>query len=617
MAFDSMSTILGLMGVVGLAAFGIVMGLGFVLSPRRETARALVDSAGPGTVFLFDGRALIDATQPAKRLLSRKERHLTDWDALLGILSRRFPDLGQHLQQLDLQGDLTLESRTGTERLHVDFCLGLTRVTLGQGAAGAGGIDSLSVTAMEEELAMLRSIAEDAPQLIWKEDDQGTVIWANQVYLNLAERVRPTCDDGDRIWPQKPLLAVPETDQRPAGDAPHQARLALPIPGVQAPQWFEVTSVRRHGETIRFAVDANSAVQAESARRDFVQTLTKTFAQLSTGLAIFDRQRRLVLFNPALLDLTGLTAAFLSSRPLVQTVLDRLRDMNMLPEPRNYTTWRDHVAALESEAAQGTYCETWSLPSGLTYRVTGRPHPEGAIAFLFEDISDEISLTRRFRAEQETAQALLDSLEEGVAVFSSGGTLTMCNAAYDHAWGPVSHGLIDTTIAQELGRWQSCTQPSPIWGRVHAFFASHGDRSPWSGVLNLDDGRPMAFSLTPLSGGATLARFRDMTSDVPLGLALPLRSDAGLAGEGDSFRSSRRAAQMSASQRVAATLAALVHPLGKQGRVRDGSVSDAAAIDTALPAPIMRHDAKGLDQARAPRATGRKRRATSGTGAQV
>jgi len=51
------------------------------------------------------------------------------------------------------------------------------------------------------------------------------------------------------------------------------------------------------------------------AQRNFVQTLTKTFAQLSIGLAIFNRERQLVLFNPALIDLTALPADFLTGRP--------------------------------------------------------------------------------------------------------------------------------------------------------------------------------------------------------------------------------------------------------------------------------------------------------------
>ena len=43
-----------------------------------------------------------------------------------------------------------------------------------------------------------------------------------------------------------------------------------------------------------------------------------------------------------------------------------------------------------SSAEDGLYQEIWSLPSNVTYKVTGRPHPDGAVAFFFEDISADV-----------------------------------------------------------------------------------------------------------------------------------------------------------------------------------------------------------------------------------
>jgi hypothetical protein len=62
-------------------------------------------------------------------------------------------------------------------------------------------------------------------------------------------------------------------------------------------------------------LDITEIVRAQQAQKNFVQTLTKTFATLAIGLAIFDRNRQLMLFNPALIDLPALPADFLSARP--------------------------------------------------------------------------------------------------------------------------------------------------------------------------------------------------------------------------------------------------------------------------------------------------------------
>jgi PAS domain-containing protein len=95
--------------------------------------------------------------------------------------------------------------------------------------------------------------------------------------------------------------------------------------------WYEVTRTEQHGVLCYQADCITALVHAEKAQRNFVQALTKTFAQLSIGLAIFDRNGQLALFNPALAELTGLRAEFLSGRPTVQTFLDRLRETRKMP----------------------------------------------------------------------------------------------------------------------------------------------------------------------------------------------------------------------------------------------------------------------------------------------
>ena len=166
------------------------------------------------------------------------------------------------------------------------------------------------------------------------------------------------------------------------------------------------------------AVNVDGLIAAETAQRKFVQTLAKTFAQLSTGLAIFDRNRRLVLFNPALIDLTSLPPHFLSAQPNLQSFFDRLRDNRIMPEPKDYSSWRRQIADLVVKSSDGRYQETWRLPNGLTYRIVGRPHPDGAIAILIEDISVEVSLTQRFKGQLELRNIAMEAMEDALVCFN-------------------------------------------------------------------------------------------------------------------------------------------------------------------------------------------------------
>ena len=167
--------------------------------------------------------------------------------------------------------------------------------------------------------------------------------------------------------------------------------------------------------------------KAEETQRSYVQTLVKTFAQLSVGLAIFNSDRELIVFNPALYDLTEIPADFLASRPKLHTFFDRIRDQKNIHVAADQRSWRDQIVSLEKEAKAGRYSVNWELSNGQVYRFVGRPHPDVALAFLVEDVTSEISLTRRFEAEIETGQAVMDSLDDAIAVFSAAGTLIMSN----------------------------------------------------------------------------------------------------------------------------------------------------------------------------------------------
>ena len=247
-------------------------------------------------------------------------------------------------------------------------------------------------------------------------------------------------------------------------------------------------------------------VKAEEAQRTFVQTLTKTFAHLPSGLAIFDRARRLVLFNPALLELSTLPVETLATRPSLHDFLDEIREARVLPEPKNYSTWRDKITSMVTAAVDGTYCETWSLPNGQTYRVSGRPHHDGAVAFLFEDISADISSTRRFRSQIELGQNVIDALPSAIAVFSNLGTLTLSNAQFDQLW-KIDHTLADLTIKDATRLWQSLAMPTPVWETLKVHVETVGDKLTWSESIQLKDGRVLLCSVETLSDGSTMCSF--------------------------------------------------------------------------------------------------------------
>ena len=460
--------------------------------------------------FLFERGALIHATPIANTLIDDVSPR--NWAGIREKLLIRFPALPAVAPATGAD-PLEVEASDPEDPcfLRVETVRSKTRVELIEPEENAtqGEHDIQNIRLQYDRLVEL---CQAAPYPVWRVDEEGAVVWANAAHDLLAERTGRRPEDSHR-----PVLKIPHV-----GAEQRRSRASSVFVESGRAAWFDVTATPAKSGVIYHAVNIDAIIQAEIAQRNFVQTLAKTFAQLSIGLAIFDRNGQLALFNPALIDLTGLPAEFLSARPELVTFFDRLRDRRAMPEPKNYASWRVEIGDMVKAASETGYQETWTLESGYTYRITGRPHPDGAVAFLIEDISAEVSLTRNFRAELEIGQSLLDSFDEGLAVFAASGVLTFCNTAYRKMWqvDPES-SFADTTIMDSLQLWQGACEPNTAWGDLRDFIMTRSERAPWENPVRRKDGTQLLLRVTPVAAGATSVRFDPVSARIEP--ALPAR----------------------------------------------------------------------------------------------
>ncbi|MDO6590483.1 hypothetical protein DS901_17970 [Loktanella sp. D2R18] len=459
-------------------------------------------------IFLFHDSNLVDATPQATALLSGGADGLSELDALVQLLAPHVPNLRQITENPPATKTRINGVTADSIWIEINKIGGRTRIAVNgaQGKLGIGKPATIEQDVQLSELAMLRDLTQHSPQLIWQETSDGRLLWANQTYLTFADNMLSSPKDAQKTWPSTSIF--PDLHETLGAGTTGVRRLSVKSHDQPVEHWFDITSTPFNAGFLHYASDANGIVRAERERQNFKQTLGKTFAELSCGLAVFDKNRRLTTFNPAILDLTGLQFEFLSNRPTLDTVLDRLREKRMLPEPKNYANWRAQFTAVEEAAKDGTYRETWALPDGQIYRVSGRPHPDGAFAFMFEDISAEVSLARRFRDDIETGQAVLDAMPDAVAVFSAAGTLLICNQAYTDLWqtNPAVYHE-QRALQTEMKVWKNHSATTQVWSRIRNFIYQTGPRDPWSDTTFLDDGRELTCHTNPIAAGKTLVRF--------------------------------------------------------------------------------------------------------------
>lgn len=453
----------------------------------------------PAISVLLKDDMIVDATDETRDLMAGKN---ITWHDLVASLRARFPSLPDHVPR---ERQLFSSAKPDDDGyIEVDKVGSRMRLTLCDRPASSADLHQLR--SAQSELDLLRVALGKAPNPIWKSDSKNRTDWSNNAYDTLTASV-------ESYQPGAPIFDVPSNGL----EHMRTRRTCLTSARGDAQRWFDITSAQHGASWLHFGIDVTAVVRAEIAQRNFVQTLTKTFAYLPIGLAIFDRNRQLALFNPALIDLTQLSAEFLSGRPNLLSFFDRLREGRMMPEPKNYHGWREQMADLVAAASDDRYSETWSLASGLTYKVTGRPHPDGAIAFLFEDISAEISLTRRFRSELELSQCVIDTLDDAIAIFSQNGVLSFSNTAYRTLWkSDPDSSFAEMTVVDATRQWQELCHPSPMWGELRDFVVQGHDRAAWEMRVTHRNGGQILCQITPVSGGSTLVSFACETPTLPI-----------------------------------------------------------------------------------------------------
>ncbi len=493
----------------GFAATAVLSALGGLVLLTALRLRAgpdprptLFREGEDATVFLFDGERLVDATPSGYRFLSGSRAIDAPWIGLLERLAPRFDNLAGRLAQVAMTGSLVLTASAGHAlALRAETRGGLTKITLigPERHADPLGGDILTVQALDHELQDLRDVTNAAPFPIWRALDNGDIVWANGAYMDMVAKL-----GSDGLTPTWPLPAIFAVNAAISGPERWAHRSAAPL-GLGM---FDVVARECDGGRLHYAIPAHDAVSAEGALVDFKRTLTNIFAELSTGLAVFDAQRNLQTFNPALADLVRLPIDFLLARPTLFNLLDALRDRGMLPEPKDYRSWRHQMVNLEASAVRGDYDEAWHLPNGKTFRVIGRPYPNGALALMIHDITDQITRDRLFRAEFEVLRSAINMVQDGVVVFSASGQVLLKNTAYLTLWDADPDVLLGLGgLAAIFDHWRDRSAPHPFWADAEAAVISGEALPGGTHDIRLNDGRLVTCRCVALSDGAVAIFF--------------------------------------------------------------------------------------------------------------
>jgi signal transduction histidine kinase len=373
-----------------------------------------------------------------------------------------------------------------------------------------------------EETETLGAFAAALPWPVWARRRDGTLAFANAAYAQATEAAS-VADAVERNLELLDSSDRQDMTQALATTTGFNARLPIVIRGQR--RMFDVRALNVSGGSAGVAVDASEAAALSTALARMADAHRRTLDQLSSGVAVFDGQRRLAFYNDSYRRLWGLEPAFLDNHPDDSSVLDRLRAARKIPEPPDFRQWKAklHEAYRAVEAAK----DIWYLPDGRALSVVTTPNPEGGVTYLFDDVTESLTLARQFDGLIRVQRETLDNLAEAVAVFGSNGRARLFNPAFVRMWKLSPEAMKEEPHIETVETWcRPLFDDATIWLTIRDAITRIDDRSPVPLKLERKDGSVLDCMSMPLPDGATMLTFQDVTDTVNVERALRERNEA-------------------------------------------------------------------------------------------
>ncbi len=388
----------------------------------------------------------------------------------------------------------------------------------------------------EEHAARLEGILNCLPMPVWVRGEDLSLLHVNAAYAKAV-----TADSPETVVARQ-IELTSETMLREAralaasARASHEARsksFRLVLDGQRCSATLTEEPLSANGAllTAGYVLDQTSVEELRSNLDRHVAGHSEVLEGLSTAIAIFSAEMRLIFFNTAVLRLWDIDPEWLGTQPTFSTILDHLRERRLLPEVADYTAYKERELKLFVSLI--VPLETLiHLPDNRTLRRVVRPHPNGGLIYTLEDVTDTLALERSFNVAMAVQRATLDHLHEGVAVFGGDGRLKLTNPAFAHLWKLAPEDLVNGQHLHDMANrlrplFLSYTSRTKIRPTSFEHLLSLVDeRRPMAGRLELQNGRALDCTTVPLPDGAMLLTWLDVTDTVSVERALAERNEA-------------------------------------------------------------------------------------------
>ncbi|HFB2048453.1 MAG TPA: Sensor protein DivL [Hyphomicrobiaceae bacterium MAG_BT-2024] len=381
---------------------------------------------------------------------------------------------------------------------------------------------------LSSEVRANRALLNALPIPVWLKDETGRIKWANEAYASAVEAT-----DITEIFDRQ--IELLESRQRSRLERTidqgniFTERLHIISGGER--KAHDVYAVNAERMQVAAAIDIADLEIARGELNRQLEAFDRTLDRVATPVAIFGHDKKLAFYNRAYQQLWTLDPEWLDKAPSDAEILDRLKELSLLPAIADYRAWKAKLLSVYFSV--NTFEDSWQLPDGRILQVVANQRSDGGVTYIYEDISEKLALESRYNKLIQVQSETLDSLKEGVAVFATDGRLKLFNKAFLAIWRIPRRKMQQGPHVEEVVElMRHLFDETTLWLRIQeSITAITYERAPLAGQMLRRDDSVIDYSMTPLPDGGTLITFSDVTKSRAYERALVERNEALIAAD--------------------------------------------------------------------------------------
>ena len=380
----------------------------------------------------------------------------------------------------------------------------------------------------------LKTLLDALPVFIWQKDRNLKITYCNEAYAKALESSKDAVvRDNLKLIPSSKREGY--SYQGVYASKARKFTEHVILGGARRLLSIEESAFSANGRSTGFAVDVTDREELESSFSEYKKQTEAVLNELSVPLAVFDKNSFLLLANDAVVKLFNAENFDISEKRTFADIMDYLISNKSMIMTSDIAHYKARALELFQNAIEPHRTMLY-LKNGRSISVTLSPIRAGGIVFMFEDVTDKVSLERELKSITSVRLDMLNHLSEGVIVFGTDNRIKAVNNAANAIWNneKVTNEMHissffaaqtvadkETTYTDDEGAASTTPENADAFvvpaaaDKVKSWVSRLTDmaaqRREFSNTIALPSGISVECKYAPLPDGLNLLRFRDLS----------------------------------------------------------------------------------------------------------